>query len=223
MARLGGLVFVLALVLVAAPRARASNDPLMDAQLARIGETWAHIKYQVGDHAEQLREIRALKGQADVAAARWPGRPEPLIWQGIAHGQAAELDGGLGGLGDARAARTAFEAAYKLDRTAMDASPPTLLGALYYMVPGFPVAFGDKAKARRYLAEAVSLAPDSLDAEYFYGDFLAKQGEDAAAAQALRKALATPPHPDRPVWDAGRRAQARAALAKVEARLKSGG
>jgi Tfp pilus assembly protein PilF len=156
-----------------------------------------------------------------VVAARYPGHAEPLIWNGIAKSEEAAMSSGFSALSDAKAARQLFETAYRLDRRALEAGAPASLGVLYYRVPGFPIAFGDKAKARKYLQEAVSLAPDGMDANYFYGDFLASEGEYAAAAKALQRGLAAPSHPDRPVWDSGRRAEIVALLARVNSRLRA--
>jgi Tfp pilus assembly protein PilF len=192
----------------------------MDASVARVQHEWERIKYQTKDPAAQHAQIKVLAHDAAVSAARFPGRAEPLIWEGIAQSEQAAMSSGLSALSDAKAARKSFEQAYQIDRTALEAGAPTSLGTLYYRVPGFPIAFGDKEKARRYLAEGVKLAPDGMDANYFYGDFLMTQGEYAAAAKVLQHALASPPRPDRPIWDAGRRVEIRALLAKANAKLR---
>jgi cytochrome c-type biogenesis protein CcmH/NrfG len=88
---------------------------------------------------------------------------------------------------------------------------------LYYRVPGFPFGFGDNKKARELLAQAVSLAPNGMDANYFYADFLMSQREYAAADKLLRHALSLPPQTDRPLWDKNRRAVIRELMAKAEA------
>ncbi len=209
----------LAVAVPSAP-ALASDNPAMDASVARVQHEWERIKYQTKDPGQQHAQIEILARDAAAASARYPGRAEPLIWQGIAQSEQAAMSSGFSALADAKAARTTFEKAYQLDRTALEAGAPTSLGTLYYRVPGFPIGFGDKAKARHYLAEAVAIAPDSMDANYFYGDFLITQGDYAAAGKVLQHALASPLHPDRPIWDAGRRAEIRALLAKVNAKLK---
>jgi len=81
----------------------------------------------------------------------------------------------------------------------------TSLGSLYYKVPRWPMAFGDKKKAREYLDKAIKLNPDGIDPNYFYGDFLLEQGEYAQARDYLGKALAAPPRPGREDADQGRR------------------
>jgi WS/DGAT/MGAT family acyltransferase len=112
-----------------------------------------------------------------------------------------------------------LEKAYKLNPDALDAGAPTSLGVLYYRVPSFPVAFGDKAKARHLLEQATTAAPDGLDAWYFYGDFLLAQGEYAKAREAFTHALSIPPHPDRPLWDENRRLVIREKLDTIKAKL----
>ena len=47
--------------------------------------------------------------------------------------------------------------------------------------------------------------PSGIDANYFYADFLANQGDYAKARDYLNRALAAPPRPGREDADAGRR------------------
>lgn len=219
-----GIVRIAALALAFAMpglAARASSDPAMDASVSHVQRQWEHIVYQVKGDRAQLQQIKAVEASADALVARYPGRAEPLIWDGIVKSEEAGKAGGLEALGDAKQARQLFERAYAIDRTALEAGAPTSLGVLYYRVPGFPLGFGDKTKARRYLVEAVALAPNGMDANYFYGDFLASQGEYGRAAKVLQRALAAPPHPDRPIWDTGRRAEIRARLQAVNAKLRT--
>ena len=81
---------------------------------------------------------------------------------------------------------------------ALDGSAYTSLGSLYYQVPGWPIGFGDDAKARELLQKALALNPEGIDPNYFMGDFLYRKGDYEAARQALARALKAPPRPDRP-------------------------
>jgi Tfp pilus assembly protein PilF len=112
-------------------------------------------------------------------------------------------------------ARDILVEAEKADPVALDAGAPTSLGVLYYRVPGFPLGFGDKTKARHLLEEATANAPSGLDANYFYGDFLFQQKEYPRAAIVLKHALALPAHPERPIWDRSRRLVIQELLAKL--------
>ena len=60
------------------------------------------------------------------------------------------------------------------------------------------------------------LAPNGLDAWYFYGDFLYTQNECAKAVEVFQHALKIPQHPDRPLWDKNRRLVIEELLAKIQ-------
>jgi len=82
-------------------------------------------------------------------------------------------------------------------------------------VPGSPIGFGDKARARQLLLQALALDPNGLDANYFWADYLYDQGDSSGARIALQRALRAPHDPNRPIWDVGRRGEVQALLAKL--------
>ncbi len=200
----------------------AADQTSMTVELAHVELQWAHITYQMKNSDEQDKAMRALAATAAQLVARYPGRAEPLIWEGITTSSEAKYAGTFSALGLAKDAREMFEKAGRIDYRAVDGAVPTSLGALYYKVPGFPLGFGDNDKARQYLLQGVQISPNGLDSNYFYADYLYGEGQYGKAAAVLRHALNAPAHPQRPVWDAGRRAEIRALLAKVEQKLASG-
>lgn len=198
--------------------ARASSgDASLDAELHKVELNWEHVKFQEDGQPQQFDDMAAVAKQAEAIAARYPGRAEPLIWEGIAVSEEAGLASMLHAMSYAKEARKILEQADGIDPAALDAGAPTCLGVLYYRVPGFPVGFGDTGKARELLQQAVSLAPDGMDANYFYADFLMNEKDYAAAEKVLKHALSLPPRPDRPLWDQNRRGVMRALLAKAQA------
>lgn len=215
------VLLLAAFLALSAQAARASDNPAMDADIARLEHQWAQIKYQVKDEDTQLHAMDALAKDAAAVVRRYPNRAEPLIWDGIVTSTEAGMKSMFGALSLAEDARRMLEQAEKIDPKALDGGALTSLGALYYLVSGFPLGFGDDDRARHYLEQAVALRPDGLDANFFYGDFLYRQGEYDKAARVLGRALAAPSHPDRPVWDAGRRAEIRNLLEKVQKKLAS--
>lgn len=199
--------------------ANASNDPAMDAQVSHIDNEWARIKYQVKDSDAKVRQMDALAKQAAAIVARYPGRAEPLLWQGIATSEEAAMANVFHQLGLATTARDILQKAAKIDPKAAKGGVVMSLGVLYYKVPGWPVGFGNREKAQQYLQNALVLDPEGLDANYFYGDFLIAQGEYAKAKLYLARALKAPVNPHRPVWDSGRRADVRELIAKADKHL----
>jgi tetratricopeptide (TPR) repeat protein len=177
----------------------------VDAEVHRLQSTWEAIKFGVPEGDEQTKQMNALGDDADAVAAKFPDRPEVLIWDGIITSERASMASAFSALGLAKRARDILEQAYNMAPAKLDAGATTSLGVLYYRVPGFPIGFGDKARARQLLEQAVKLAPTGLDAWYFYGDFLYEQKEYSKANDVFRHALSLPPHPDRAVWDKNRR------------------
>ena len=204
------------LALVATAPAHASNNPAMDADVNHIDNEWARIKYQVKDKDAQYHQIDALAKQAAAVSARYPGRAEPLLWQGIVTSEEAGMASVFSQLSLAKSARALLDKASAIDPKAMGGGVPMSLGVLYYRVPGFPIGFGSADKARTLLRTALAMDPNGLDSNYFYGDFLHSQGDDRGAISYLQRALQAPVNPHRPVWDAGRRADVRAEIVNLQ-------
>jgi len=198
--------------------ARAADHAAMNADVRHLDDAWAHVKYEVNDRDEKLKELDALSKQADATVARYPGEVEPLLWDGIIASEQAAVAPIIHKLGFASTARKLFEKAEAIGGPGPDGAVAMSLGVIYYRVPGFPMGFGNVDKARRYLETALAKRPDGLDANFFYGDFLIKRGENDKARTVLTHALGAPHDPNRAVWDAGRRAEVRTLLAKIGSR-----
>lgn len=209
-----------AISLLLAGSALASDDPAMDAKIGELQAAWAHAKYEVKGEDAQLQSLQALAGQAHGVTASYPGKAEPLIWEAIILSTEAGVKGGMGALSLVKDAKAKLEEAEKINPNALDGSVNTSLGSLYYQVPGWPVAFGSDKKAKAYLEKAVAMNPDGIDPNYFYGDFLFRQGDYAKAKDVLTHALTAAPRPGREVADAGRREEINAVLTQVVAKLK---
>lgn len=201
--------------LMSGTTAFASGDPQMDAQVQRINNEWARIKYQVRGSDAQYNQLAALERQAAAVSAKYPGKAEPLLWQGIVTSEEAAVASTFKQLGLAKSARAVLQRAYSIDPRGSHGGVAMSLGVLYYKVPGWPIAFGDAAKAKGFLQASLAADPNGLDANWFYGDYLYAQGQKAAAKTYLQKALRAPADPSRPVWDAGRRGEVRNLLKKI--------
>jgi tetratricopeptide (TPR) repeat protein len=208
-----GLTSVLTFAAVQPARADAVDD-----RVAVLQRSWDHINYEV-PQGTRLAEMARLNTQADAVVAASPGRAEPLIWSAIITASEAGLRGGLGGLGLAREARTLLERAEAINPRALNGAALTSLGSLYAQVPGAPIGFGNRTRARTYLQRALTIAPNDVDANYFMGDLLNREHDYAGAARSLERALAAPARPGRAAADRGRKAEARALLVQVRTHL----
>ena len=145
-----------------------NND--FDHSLRNIQTRWAEINYTTSKDQKE-KAFEQLASQAEQFARSNPDRAEPMIWQGIVYSTWAGAKGGLGALSLVKQARALFEQSLRIDEKALNGSAYTSLGSLYYQVPGWPIGFGDDDKAKDYLQKAMTINPNGIDVNYFYGDF----------------------------------------------------
>jgi len=213
MSRLSPLALAASALLAFAAPAIAADS--MSQEVKAINDNWAHIAYEVKGSSTQTKALDRLAQQAALIVQRYPGKAEPLVWQGIVTSEQANRANFFHKLGLATKARDILAKAYSINPKAEDGGAAMSLGVLYYKVPGSPIGFGDDQKAKKLLKEALAVDPNGLDANYFYGDFLLDQGDKAGAKSYLQKALRAPHDPSRPAWDAGRRREVQALLAQT--------
>jgi tetratricopeptide (TPR) repeat protein len=205
----------LALLFAALIATSAHANPGVEQAIERIQHEWDIVNYKTpADKRESA--FATLAEMARDVSQRYPNHAEPLVWEAIVLASEAKVKGGFGALGLARDARNLLLSAEKINPDALDGSIYTTLGSLYYKVPGWPIGFGDRKKARAYLEKAMKLNPSGIDANYFYGDLMLQEGNYDAAIGYLKKALAAPARPGREVADAGRRMEIQSDLKKAE-------
>jgi predicted Zn-dependent protease len=187
----------------------------MTADLAAFEKEWAGVYYGMRKK-DQLGRYPALTDKAAALVKQYPQSAEPLIWQAIALSSFAKAESGLKALDLAQHARDAALAAAKIDDKALGAGAYTALGVLYYKVPGWPVGFGDDKQAKAYLDKAMALAPNAIDVNFFYGDFLMEQGDKEDAKTYLEKANGIPIRPDHQYADAGRKQEIQRDLKRLD-------
>jgi len=191
----------------------------VDDAVADLQREWETVKYQVPTKEQEAR-FEALAAKARKVSVAFPERAEPLIWEGIVVSSLAGAKGGLGALGLVKQAKTLYEGALKLQPEALEGSAYNSLGVLYYKVPGWPVGFGDKAKAQELLQKALAINPRGIDPNFFYGEYLIESGKPADAVAYLERAIGAPTRPGRDLADAGRRDEAKVLLAKARGEAK---
>ena len=188
----------------------------VDEAVTALQRDWEVIRYQT-PAAEREKRFEALAAKAHQTSDSFPGRSEPLVWEGIVVSSLAGEKGGLGALSLVKQAKAIYEQAISIDPKALDGSAYNRLGVLYYKVPGWPLGFGDKAKAKELLQKALAINPQGIDPNFFYGEFLVETDHPDEAVTYLERALQAPPRPGRQIADTGRREEIRTLLAKVRA------
>lgn len=208
---------LLALLLSVSLTQLAFADDKLDAELAALQHDWAKANYST-PKAEQEAAFKTLTEQAHQLSEKHQNAPEALIWEAISNAGYAKAKGGIGALKYAEKARDLLLASENANPDALQGSAYTSLGSLFYKVPGWPIGFGDKKKAKAYLEKALKLNPTGIDSNFFYADFLSTQGEYAKAVDYYKKALEAPARPGREDADAGRRAEAEEGLKAAQAK-----
>jgi tetratricopeptide (TPR) repeat protein len=210
------LAAILSTTLAAAPWTTAQAAPVDDA-VAELQRDWEVIRYQT-PAAEREKRFESLATKAHQVTETHAGRSEPLVWEGIIVSSWAGEKGGLGALGLVKQAKAKYEQAIQIDAKALEGSAYNSLGVLYYKVPGWPLGFGDKAKAADLLQKALAINPAGIDPNFFYGEYLAENDRRDEALVYLEKALQAPARPGRQIADTGRREEIRTLIVKIKGR-----
>lgn len=207
-----------ALVMTLALAAPATADEQLDQQLAGLAHAWDHAQFEVSANDAKLAAFHRLDAEAAQIAQAHPAAAEPLVWQAIVLSSEAGVEGGLGALGKVSQARDLLLRAERINPNALgDGSIYTSLGSLYYQVPGFPLGFGNRDRAREYLQRALRMNPTGIEPNYFMADFLIRGNDFVHAGEFLQRAEAAPVRPGREVADAGRHRDIAALQAQVRA------
>jgi tetratricopeptide (TPR) repeat protein len=187
----------------------------VDDAVAELQREWEVIRYQAPP-SERQKRFEALAARAHQVSESHPGRAEPLVWEGIIVSSLAGEKGGLGALSLVKQAKALYEQAIEIDGNVLDGSAYNSLGVLYYKVPGWPVGFGDKKKARELLQKALAINPKGIDPNYFFAEYLVETKHADEAIPYLERALQAPPRPGRAMADQGRKEEAKALMEKVK-------
>lgn len=193
----------------------AVHATTVEEAVQELQQAWAQVNYKTMPQ-EREKRFEALAERAHTLSESLPGRAEPLVWEGIIVSSWAGEKGGLGALSLAKRAKALYESAIQIDGSVLGGSAYNSLGVLYYKVPGWPLAFGDKDKARELLQKALGLNPNGIDPNYFFADFLVNIGQPDKAVPYLEKALQAPARPGRALADEGRRGEVSLLLSKIK-------
>ena len=191
----------------------------VNEDVAHLQQAWEQVKYQTPAPGQE-RGFERLVAESEQVLARNPNSADVLIWHAIIESTYAGAKGGLGALKYVKDAKHNLEQALAINPAALAGSAYTSLGSLYYQVPGWPIGFGDDAKAQEFLKKGLAANPDGIDPNFFYGDYLFRKGKLDEAERVLRKALQAPARPGRKLADEGRRGEIAQLLDKIAQQRK---
>ncbi|MDA1342852.1 MAG: hypothetical protein O2966_03045 [Proteobacteria bacterium] len=191
------------------------------ASVQTIESEWASIYYKL-PKSKQEAAYDALLTKTERLAAKYPNTAEPLFWQALVIATHAELQDGFTALKAIHKSRYLLLDAIKINPQTANGSAYVTLGTLYYMVPSWPIAFGDTEKAEKMFLAALKINPNSIDANYFYGDFLLAKNKTAQAQSYFEKALSAPSRKDQAFADNSLKDEVKLALANTKNRKING-
>ena len=183
----------------------------VDTSLRQIESEWARIYYSV-EQDQRAPAYQQLLNRASELAEQYPDRAEPIIWKAIVIASNAEHQNGFDALADVHQARDLLLQAIAINPAASEGSAYVSLGSLYYMVPSWPIGFGDEEQAKQMLTTALTINPNGIDSNFFYGDFLSTQKRHAEAAKFFKKAISAPVRPEQVYADRQLQKEAKLAL-----------
>lgn len=204
-------LMILATLFIVAKQAMAAPS-LLDIQ-----HQWADCQYrQVHNKKVRIKCFQKNIASNKQALKARPNNPQLLVWLGINEGSLAGAKGGFGALSLAKDAKKRFEQVIQTAPNTLNGAAYTSLGTLYQKVPGWPIGFGSDDKAETMLKKGLSLNPDGIDANFFYGEFLASKDRKKEALIYLNQAKHAMPRPDRPLADQGRQQDIKKAIANLK-------
>jgi hypothetical protein len=181
----------------------------------RLRTEWAKVKFQTPKN-QQLPKFETLIKDAEKVNGQYPHQPEVMLWYATILSTYASVKGGMGVLPHLKKARALLEETIGKNGHIENGFAYGVLGTMYARVPGWPVAFGSKDKARSNLQMAVKISPQGSDSNYYMGDFLVSTGEYEAAKKHLDIAQKAPIRKGYEIQDRGRKGEIAASLAKLK-------
>lgn len=199
------LFFLAAISLpIAQVRAETTASPV---SVADITAAWDYAHFEVREQEAQITALEGVIESAESLIDAEPTNAQAMVLEAMALSYEASIIGGTSALSKVKKARKLLLDAEKITPDALgDGSVYVTLGTLYHQVPGFPIGFGDKKKAREYLTKAIERNPTGIDTNYFMATFLYEEKEYQDAEHYLAIASSAPDREDRKIADAGRRA-----------------
>jgi len=183
--------------------------------LQSIESEWAAIYYKT-PKARQGEAYQTLLKKTAALEHQHPNAAEPIVWEAVIKATSADHQDAMSALSLVNEAKDLLQKAITINPRAMGGSAYVTLGTLYYMVPKWPIAFGDDDKAKTLLETALKINPQGIDSNYYYADFLLSLDHPEEAKKYFEKAANAPTRPEQSFADSQLKAAAQKALNTIE-------
>jgi tetratricopeptide (TPR) repeat protein len=183
--------------------------------LQSLESEWASIYYKT-PKAKQSSAYQHLLDKTALLKKQHPNAAEPIFWEAVIKATSADNQSAISALSLVVEAKDLLQKAISINPYTMDGSAYVTLGTLYYMVPKWPIAFGDEEKAKELLETALKINPKGIDTNYYYGDFLLSLDQQEEAKKYFVNAINAPVRSEQPFADSQLKAEAQKALNKIQ-------
>lgn len=194
----------------------------LNGSIASLERAWAATYYQP-DESQQKQTYPMLLNEAAELVKRYPTAAEPKIWLATIMATNAAFESPFSALSTLEKAKALLEDAIRINPKALDGAAYVTLGTLYYMLPGWPVSFGDDDTAEQLLKTSLKINPNGIDANYFYADFLLRQDRATEAEIFFQKASQAPLRKEQSYADTQLQNEAKLALTHTQQRKSNAG
>lgn len=205
--------FVALLVLISNPILAKNITP----EINNIESQWANIHYGK-NNVDQRKQYPTLIKKTQKLSKKHPNSVEFFIWEAIIISTNAAYESPFSALESLNKAKQLLEKAILNNPTALDGAAQVALGTLYYMVPGWPISFGDSNMAEQLLKKALEINPHGIDPNYFYADYLLSKDKITEAEKYFKLAINAPSRIDQLYADDQLKNEALISLQKTEDR-----
>jgi len=188
-------------------------DSLKDT-LNRIEAEWAKIYYSLPDAAKSAAYAKLLE-ETTNASRQHPKDMGLIFWQAVVKASYADHQDPVSALQSVHEVRSLLTKVITVDPKTVDGSAYVVLGTLYHKVPAWPVAFGDDTEAEKMLKMALKISPNSIDSNFYYGEFLIDKGKGKEAEAYFERASKAPIRPEQIFADSQLQNEAKQALNKL--------
>jgi len=189
----------------------------LNAAIDSLEREWAVAYYQ-SDETKQKRVYPQLLKKSAGLVERYPIAAEPKVWLATIMATYAAFESPFSALSSLEKAKTLLEESIRINPKALDGMAYVTLGTLYYMLPGWPISFGDDDAAEQLLKTSLKINPNGIDANYFYADFLLRQDRAEEAEVFFQKASQVPIRKHQVFADTQLQNEARLALTHAKQR-----
>jgi tetratricopeptide (TPR) repeat protein len=180
----------------------------------QLRKEWAVAAYQT-PAKKQLKTLSTLMDEAKALQTQYPDDPDIMLWSAMILTTYASVKGPTA-LTQVKEARELLQQALEIDPDLEEGLAESLLGYLYAHAPNWPIAFGNKQKARQHLEHALRMNPEGMDPNFYFADFLMVIGEFNDAKTHFEIAKKAPIRPDYEIQDQGRKKEIKANLKKLK-------